>query len=108
MIENEMERFREHEKEFKMKQYSKRALAASLEHMGNFVQGDDDSDNSHSYGIEDSDGSRSDNSNYEFEEDEYAHRESGEYSDMVEGDQLAQDKEWLDAFIQDKLKKSIA
>jgi CCR4-NOT transcriptional regulation complex NOT5 subunit len=26
MIENEMERFREHEKEFKMKQYSKRAL----------------------------------------------------------------------------------
>jgi CCR4-NOT transcriptional regulation complex NOT5 subunit len=28
MIENEMERFREHEKEFKMKQYSKRALKA--------------------------------------------------------------------------------
>ena len=103
-----MERFREHEKEFKMKQYSKRALAASLEHMGNFVQGDDDSDGSHSYGLEDSDENKSDNSNFEFEEDEYTHRESGEYSDIVEGDQLAQDKEWLDVFIQDKLKKSIA
>ena len=66
-----MERFREHEKEFKMKQYSKRALAASLEHMGNFVQGDDDSDNSHSYGIEDSDENKSNDSNFEFEEDEY-------------------------------------
>jgi len=76
--------------------------------MGNFVQGDDDSDGSHSYGLEDSDGSRSDNSNDEYEEDEYQHRESGEYSDIVEGDLLAQDKEWLDAFIQDKLKKSIA
>ena len=65
-----MERFREHEKEFKMKQYSKRALAASLEHMGNFVQGDDDSDNSHSYGIEDSDENKSNDSNFEFEEDE--------------------------------------
>ena len=77
--------------------------------MGNFVQGDDDSDNSHSYGIEDSDGSRdSQDSGAEIDEDDYGHRESGDYSEFGEGDQLAQDKEWLDSFIQDKLKKSIA
>jgi hypothetical protein len=87
MIENEMERFREHEKEFKMKQYSKRALAASLEHMGNFVQGDSDSDGSHSYGLEDSD--ENDSSQEEFEEDEYAHRESGDFSELGECDLLA-------------------
>ena len=34
-----MERFREHEKEFKMKQYSKRALAADYERKDNFVRG---------------------------------------------------------------------
>ena len=37
MIENEMERFREHEKEYKMKQYSKRALMQDHEKQGNFV-----------------------------------------------------------------------
>ena len=71
-----MERFREHEKEFKMKQYSKRALAASLENTGNFVSGDDDSDNSHSYGIEDSD------ENYE--EDQYASAQQLSGQDEVE------------------------
>jgi hypothetical protein len=47
-----MERFREHEKEFKMKQYSKRALQADLDKMGNFVDFDDDNsdDESRSYG----------------------------------------------------------
>jgi len=38
MIENEMERFREHEKEFKMKQYSQRALMQDQD-KGNFVDG---------------------------------------------------------------------
>jgi hypothetical protein len=89
MIENEMERFREHEKEFKMKQYSKRALAANLEHMGNFVEGDDDSDGSHSYGFEDSDGSRDSDSGAEPDEGEFEHKESGDYSEYAEGDQLA-------------------
>ena len=83
-----MERFREHEKEFKMKQYSKRALAASLENEGNFVQGDDDSDGSHSYGLEDSDDNNSD-SQENIEEDEYAHRESGDFSEFGDGDLLA-------------------
>lgn len=50
MIENEMERFREHEKEFKMKQFSKRALQANLEKSGNFVDrrasSDEDDDSS--------------------------------------------------------------
>ena len=81
-----MERFREHEKEFKMKQYSKRALAASLEREGNFVQEDDDSNNSHSYGIEDSDENKDDDSEVGFDEDEYGHRESGDYSELGEGD----------------------
>jgi hypothetical protein len=53
--------------------------------MGNFVQGDDDSDNSHSYGIEDSDGSRdSQDSGAEIDEDDYGHRESGDYSEFGE------------------------
>jgi len=43
-----MERFREHEKEFKMKQYSKRALMADYERKDNFVRGG--SSGSHSYG----------------------------------------------------------
>lgn len=62
MIENEMERFREHEKEFKMKQYSKRALAADYERKDNFVRGGS-SDGSHSYGNSDDDygSERSDN-----------------------------------------------
>jgi len=38
MIENEIERFREHEKEFKMKQYSQRALMQDQD-KGNFVDG---------------------------------------------------------------------
>ena len=38
LIEQEMERFREHEKEFKMKQFSKRALQMSLEKSSNFVE----------------------------------------------------------------------
>lgn len=41
-----MERFREHEKEFKMKQYSKRALQADLDRQGNFVDDDDYDDES--------------------------------------------------------------
>jgi hypothetical protein len=57
-----MERFREHEKEFKMKQYSKRALAADYERKDNFVRGGS-SDGSHSYGNSDDDygSERSDN-----------------------------------------------
>ena len=50
MIENEMERFREHEKEFKMKQYSKRALAADFERKGHFVDRRGGSNSSRSYG----------------------------------------------------------
>ncbi len=53
MIENEMERFREHEKEFKMKQYSKRALMQDHERQGNFVDyswNSDGSYDSESYG----------------------------------------------------------
>jgi hypothetical protein len=49
-----MERFREHEKEFKMKQYSKRALMADYERKDNFVRS---SDGSHSYGNSDDYGS---------------------------------------------------
>lgn len=100
-----MERFREHEKEFKMKQYSKRALAADVENRGNFVQ-DERSDGSHSYGNSDSeDGSI--NSNEDFNEYGYEHKMSGDFSDTGE-ESLALDKEWLDAFIQEKLKKAIA
>lgn len=45
-----MERFREHEKEFKMKQYSKRALQADAEKSGNFVDFDDEDEGDGSYG----------------------------------------------------------
>jgi len=47
MIENEMERFREHEKEYKMKQYSKRALMQDHEKQGNFVDYSWNSDGSY-------------------------------------------------------------
>ena len=52
MIENEMEKFREHEKEFKMKTYSKRALANNKEQASNFVSDGD----SRSYSGSDQDG----------------------------------------------------
>ena len=112
MIENEMERFREHEKEFKMKQYSKRALAIDFEKKGNFVDKRGGSNSSRSYGSD----SGSDDNPYGDEANDY-----GEYGSDVEIDedvmsnesdpdnidpmQLAKDKEWLDSFIQDKLKK---
>lgn len=38
MIGQEMERFREHEKEFKMKQFSKKALASNHERQINFIE----------------------------------------------------------------------
>jgi len=115
MIENEMERFREHEKEFKMKQYSKRALAANFEKKGNFVDRRGGSNSSRSYG--------SDSGSDEGYGDEYGEH-NGEYGSDVDVDceeelsddadpdnidpmQLAKDKEWLDKFIQDKLKKQI-
>ena len=45
-----MERFREHEKEFKMKQYSKRALMQDHERQGNFVDYSWNSDGSYGSG----------------------------------------------------------
>lgn len=50
LIEQEMERFREHEKEFKMKQYSKRALQMSEEKKSNFVEVSSSSDGSYHSG----------------------------------------------------------
>ena len=41
-----MERFREHEKEFKLKQYSKKALKDMNELNGNFVSSEDSQDDS--------------------------------------------------------------
>mmetsp|Transcript_27346 Transcript_27346/g.41586 ORF Transcript_27346/g.41586 Transcript_27346/m.41586 type:complete len:109 (+) Transcript_27346:141-467(+) len=37
VIENEMERFREREKEFKMKQYSKKGLKQNMERQSNYI-----------------------------------------------------------------------
>lgn len=123
-----MERFREHEKEFKMKQYSKRALQADYEKKSNFVdRGGCDSDgNSRSYGSDDysdsegySEQSGSDlegaQSEEEEEEDVPQEAEADGADAFSEGgtgvddsNLLAKDKEWLDSFIHDKLKKQIA
>lgn len=59
-------------------------------------------------GSQDSDDNDSKGSNIESEE-EYVRRDSIQYGeeDNVDDSKLAKDKEWLDRFIQDKLKKSI-
>jgi hypothetical protein len=117
MIENEMERFREHEKEFKMKQYSKRALAADFEKKSNFVNHRGGSNSSRSYGSQSMDSDYDD----EFENDgDYGsekeveaeeHIPSEEEVEPEEGSadplQLTKDKEWLDSFIKEKLQKQI-
>ena len=69
----EMERFREHEKEFKMKQYSKKALQHFRE-SGNY-------------------GSDEEGSDYGDEQDSYGEDEDEEQ--ISSADQLARDKEWL-------------
>ena len=114
MIENEMERFREHEKEFKMKQYSKRALAADYERKGNFVDRRYGSQSSHSYGDSDDDSQYGEENDYgSLDEDEEMIKDLDDSEDgegeLGENDplQLAKDKEWLDQFIHDKLKKQI-
>ena len=91
-----MERFREHEKEFKMKQYSKRALQADQEKQGNFVEreewfnsGGSDSEDSN----EDSNSKGSKKSLSEISGD-------GDFDGEVDEQlQLSMDKEWLDNFI---------
>ena len=122
MIENEMERFREHEKEFKMKQYSKRALAADFERKGHFVDRRGGSNSSRSYGDQSGDsddygdeyGDNDYGSDMELEQDadQNSKQSDGEVEIEMDGEnndpmQLAKDKEWLDQFIHDKLKKQI-
>ena len=113
----EMERFREHEKEFKMKQFSKRALQANLEKSGNFVDrgnsSDDDDDDSSDNDSNRRSGSYSRNSNSEYGHE--AESDSVLAESDLDGDpgpmdpnQLALDKEWLGDFIQEKLKKQIS
>lgn len=106
-----MERFREHEKEFKMKQFSKRALQMSLEKSSNFVE-QDGSDDSDGGSNSNSSKSRLSNSNpygEELEEDMEAMLSEDMDDEMDESDanRIALDKEWLAAFITDKLKKAI-
>lgn len=124
MIENEMERFREHEKEFKMKQYSKRALAADFEKKGNFVDRRGGSNSSRSYGDQSDDSDYGDYGDNDYGSDADQDPE-GEEEEVVSGNnseepveiekedaendpmQLSKDKEWLDQFIHEKLKKQI-
>ena len=104
-----------------MKQYSKRALMAENENKGNFVERRRrNSDSSGSYGSDSygSDGSRSygsqspigsDDEEFKAEDDNDgmdADAKSQGHDDF--SNKLAKDKEWLDSFIHDKLKKQIA
>ena len=103
-----MERFREHEKEFKMKQFSKRALQAALDKTGNFVDNDNEDESSGS----DDDGSDSRGSMNSVLDDEEGILSAGmeELEDdlsEVDPNQLAFDKEWLAEFISEKLKRAI-
>jgi len=102
VIENEMERFREREKEFKMKQYSKKGLKANMDKQSYIDKSKVLSDGS--YGSMNSDSDMSDFSNDDSVEENSYGRENDEISD---GDsaQLTKDKEWLDNFITEKLKK---
>lgn len=115
-----MERFREHEKEFKMKQYSKRALQADYERQGNFVSQSDEESGiqySNSSGYDFSDNSENNGSDEEIDEiasyeddseEERLRRDSMADEDEEDNQkQLAKDKNWLENFINDKLKKAI-
>ena len=105
-----------------MKQYSKRALMAENENKGNFVDsrrrnysdgsgsyGDDSygSDDSRSYGSDSNPGTDDEDFKAEKEDDDM----DGDVRSQGHDDfsnKLAKDKEWLDSFIHDKLKKQIA
>lgn len=97
-----MERFREHEKEFKMKQFSKRALQMSLEKSSNFVETGNDNSSS-----EDSESNSDNSSNSNFnpygeegeEEVEAMLSEDEDELDENDANRLALDKEWLAKFI---------
>ena len=104
-----MERFREHEKEFKMKQYSKWALRADYEKQGNYVDNHagETGNYSDSYGSNSDENSNSDNSNSDEKDDEYGIEDIDDEEDADDSQLLERDKEWLDSFIHDKLKKSI-
>ena len=102
-----------------MKQYSKRALMAENENKGNFVDsrrrnysdgsgsyGDDSygSDDSRSYGSDSNPGTDDEDFKAEKEDDDM----DGDVRSQGHDDfsnKLAKDKEWLDSFIHDKLKK---
>ena len=112
-----MERFREHEKEFKMKQYSKRALAADYERKDNFVRGNSSGggsygDSDDEYGSQNSDNPYGSDMDVTSDIDEDADLSDDEEIDLEndgvdDPEQLAKDKEWLDNFIVEKLKKQI-
>ena len=102
-----------------MKQYSKRALMAENENRGNFVDsrrrnysdgsgsyGDDSygSDDSRSYGSESPNGSDDEEVKVE-EEEEVIDTDVRSQGHDDFSNKLAKDKEWLDSFIHDKLKK---
>lgn len=78
--------------------------------MGNFVDSDRDSDYSGSYGnSDDSNGDGSDEDSNEEEEEQFDYgMEDDEATGNVKRTRLEKEKEWLDSFIRDKLKKSIA
>lgn len=102
-----------------MKQYSKRALMAENENRGNFVDsrrrnysdgsgsyGDDSygSDDSRSYGSQSPNGSDDEEVKVE-EEEEVIDTDVRSQGHDDFSNKLAKDKEWLDSFIHDKLKK---
>ena len=80
-----MERFRELEKEFKMKQYSKKALLNANNSEGNYDS--DDSNGEGGYGEQDD--------NLDYLEEEAA---------AVEEEPTVNDKEWLQEFMQEHFK----
>lgn len=89
-------------------------MAADNERKGNFVDRRGGSNSSRSYG--DQSGSEDYGDEYDYEHGDYGSdveiEGEDELSDEGDGDnqdpmQLAKDKEWLDSFIQDKLKKQI-
>jgi hypothetical protein len=89
----EMERFREHEKEFKMKQNPRKGAFEGEDYVNNFI----DSSDGDSYG------DNSDNDHGDGDSDLNSNQESDVSNGDYDPEQLAKDKEWLSEFIKQKL-----
>lgn len=106
-----MEQFREHEKEFKKKQFSKKALLNQQDRNMFDSSGSDDSDGGHRYsdgsdGDYDNEGDSNGGENDDEDMNEEGDNQSDEGNEEQKAEQRAKDKEYL-VEVQDFVKQQI-